>query len=375
MHKMIWKKNEVLIVILLLSVLILASCSSKEPIKIGFAGNLTELAADLGVDARNGAILRVEQQNAKGGIRGRSVELVIKDDKGQIEIAQDLHNEFKEENINLVVGHLMSSMAQAMIESQSEELLFLTPSMSTNELAELNDYIIRSTPTLYGQAVTAINDFEERGVDSIFIVSDKRNAAYSEQLSTYTSELAKEKGIKVAGMLNISEVAYDYEEIASDILSSEPDAVFLITSAIDTAFIAQRIDQIKAYDPSIYSVSWSMTRDMIENGGKSVEGMRLIGTYIPETLPAQYLEFKSAFENRFGYTPTFISELAYDATSLMILGIESSNSEDVNKVREALIDVEFEGLKESFTLDMNGDSDRKYSINEVRNGEFVPDWK
>jgi len=367
--------TRVLSVLLLVCLLSLTACTEKENIKIGYIGNMTELAADLGVDGRNGVILYIEQVNANGGVDGRLVELVSKDDKGKPEEAPALHQAFKDEGVSLVLGHLMSSMASSMMQSQGEDLLFLTPSMSTNELAEKNDYIIRSTPTLQGQAITIIEDMLARSIESTYIIFDSRNAAYSEALMEYTLEVAQDRGVNVIGVMSISDEPYEYKQIADAIVNENPESIFMITSSIDTAFIAQRVKQVETQAIDLYSVSWSMTRDMIDNGGRAVEDMRLVGVYIPEVLTDDYYTFKSDFEKRFGYEPTFIAELTYDATKLMLQAVENAGSEDVDKVKEALINIEFNGLKENFTLDENGDSNRKYLIHVVNEEEFVPEWK
>ncbi|MFP3912631.1 MAG: ABC transporter substrate-binding protein [Desulfobacteraceae bacterium] len=53
----------------------------KEPIRLGFSGCLTGRLSDLGTSGRNGVILAVEQVNAAGGINGRPVELIVRDDR------------------------------------------------------------------------------------------------------------------------------------------------------------------------------------------------------------------------------------------------------------------------------------------------------
>jgi len=53
-----------------------------EPIRVGLATTLTGPASTAGVRTRNGAILAIEQANSSGGINGRQVEVLIKDDRG-----------------------------------------------------------------------------------------------------------------------------------------------------------------------------------------------------------------------------------------------------------------------------------------------------
>ena len=59
---------------------LLVACQKPEPIRIGFVGGLSGRVADLGGAGRNGVQLALEQRNAAGGINGRSVELVVRDD-------------------------------------------------------------------------------------------------------------------------------------------------------------------------------------------------------------------------------------------------------------------------------------------------------
>ena len=73
--------------------LVVASApTSAADIKLGVAEALTGPASQYGVPARNGFALAVEQINAKGGINGNKLALVIEDEQGKKE---DAINVFK----------------------------------------------------------------------------------------------------------------------------------------------------------------------------------------------------------------------------------------------------------------------------------------
>ena len=72
-----------LVVVLIGAMGILPGCMKKEPVKIGFVADLTGKQAELGVQERNGVQLAVDKVNAAGGVAGRPVELVIRDDQGK----------------------------------------------------------------------------------------------------------------------------------------------------------------------------------------------------------------------------------------------------------------------------------------------------
>ena len=61
--------------------MITTGCKNKKPIKVGFVGCLTGRLSDLGLSGRNSAMLAIEQINKSGGIHGRQVEFLAKDNQ------------------------------------------------------------------------------------------------------------------------------------------------------------------------------------------------------------------------------------------------------------------------------------------------------
>ena len=73
--------------LILLGTLLLAACGEPEPVRIGFLGGLSDRNTDVGDAGRNGVILAVEQWNREGGIQGRPIELIARDDAQKAETA------------------------------------------------------------------------------------------------------------------------------------------------------------------------------------------------------------------------------------------------------------------------------------------------
>ncbi|MCA1795679.1 MAG: ABC transporter substrate-binding protein [Desulfobacteraceae bacterium] len=74
------KKILVVIFFALMMVAVLVSCTREKEILIGFAGQLTGVYSDLGVQGRNGAVLALEEINAGGGVAGKRLKLIPEDD-------------------------------------------------------------------------------------------------------------------------------------------------------------------------------------------------------------------------------------------------------------------------------------------------------
>ena len=72
----------------MLATLMLAACSPPAPIALGFVGGTSGRAADLGVAGRDAVQLAVDLRNRSGGVAGRQVKLLIRDDEQQPDVAQ-----------------------------------------------------------------------------------------------------------------------------------------------------------------------------------------------------------------------------------------------------------------------------------------------
>lgn len=359
------------LVVVMMIILVFTACT-KAPVKVGLIGDLSSKNAQLAIDGRNGAELAIEEINEAGGIKGRPIELVVKDDAADVGVAQSQHKAFKEEGVAFIIGHLNSSMVDAVNQSQGEDMLFMSPSMSTDRLNDLDDYVLRTSPTNRQQAVLFYEYCLKKDIKDLVVVYDKTNAEYTENLYKAFKGYYEEAGYSIKGT-----IAYDAREdalkdVVASLKSLETENLFIIAQATDTAYIMQSLQKDNQKVQG-YSVSWSMTGDLVENGGAAVDGMVFIGTYVPEEKSAAQKAFEGHFRERYSYDATFISILAYDATKLLAQGLEAADNLTPEAVKEAIISIgAVEGLVEDFDINPYGDSNRQYMLYQLVEGEFKP---
>ncbi len=360
-----------IVVLFILPLFLLSGCR-KKPIEIGFIGDLSSENAQLAIDARNAVEYYVDNLNEDGGINGRQIQLVIKDDESDPETATRRHREFVEEGVKVVIGHMTSSMSNAVLDSADEELLFLSPSMSTSALSARDDYFLRTSPTNDMQSITFVDYALENNVDNLLIVYDEMNANYTEPLAIGIEELYLKNGLNIVESVGFDSRTESTEAVADRLVGVEFDNILILAQATNSAYIIQNLS--KTHDDfGTYSVSWSMTNDFITNGGQVVEGTVFIGTYKPEIASEANQNFTRGFFDRFSYEPTFISFLAYDAIDVLCKSIEDLKEIEVESVKDAIIAYgEFDGLNESFEIDEYGDSTRAYMLYRLTDGRFIP---
>jgi branched-chain amino acid transport system substrate-binding protein len=160
----------------------LAACTKKEPVRLGFVGGITGRVADLGVAGRNGAMLAIEERNAAGGVNGRQIELVVRDDEQNPETAKRVVTELIRSKVEVIIGPMTSGMAMAVVPLvNASRTIMVSPTVTTSELTGKDDNFLRviSSTAEYG-AKNARCEFERCGHRTVAAIYDLSNRSYTE---------------------------------------------------------------------------------------------------------------------------------------------------------------------------------------------------
>lgn len=357
-------------IVLLLVVPSIWGCEKQtEPIKLGFIGGLTGRVADLGVAGRDGMLLAVEEQNRNGGINGRLVTVVARDDGQSGDRARTAFRELVDQHVAAVVGPMTSQMG-VVISPLAEKTgtIVVSPTAKALELSGKDDCFFRVIPSLDLDAAFLANHLKNiLQYRNIAFVYDLRNFAYSN--SWFESFRSAFDPAGTGGVLDYpfrSAPDAPLFQIATEVDRSSVDGIVVIANAIDTAFFFQQLRKIGNRLPGFAS-QWSFTGDLINYGGKAVEGLYAFHSVNPNHPAPSYRTFVKAFQSRFGYDPSFAGQLSYEATSLLMEAL-GKGEEDLKK---ALLGIDsFKGVQGVFRLDSFGDVQRDLFLIRVENGQF-----
>ena len=168
---------------LLLSVL--PGCQQQEPLRIGLVTGLTGHYSLMGISTRNGVILAIEEANATGGIQGRSVELIIRDDQQDPRVARLAVSDLLTLGVEVIIGPATSSMAMSVVDLvNAKQMLMVGTFVSTNQLSGLDDYFVRvMPPTSY--SASCVGDYlqSQLGYTKFAVIYDKSNSSFTEVLA------------------------------------------------------------------------------------------------------------------------------------------------------------------------------------------------
>lgn len=353
--------------------LALAACGDKDPVIIGFAGQLEGPYSDLGVQGRNGAMLAVEHANSDGGLDGRPFRLLAKHDGNSPENARQAIKDLHAAGAAIVVGHMTSSQSMASLPVAEElGLLLVSPTTSSPLFSNKKDPFFRVIPenTAWSRAL-ARHCYTRDGVRSVVQITDMRNAAFAKLNNAAFSEAFTSLGGTISGRLAIPpDSTPSWDDLSDRVGRLAPEAIQVALASRDLAALVRRL-RLKAPDIRIYSSMWGYTDELIEAGGGAVENIIFSVAYSGDNTSPNFVRFKSQYRNRFGRPPNFAAALGYEAASVAIHALRQGGNDPARQAR-AITDLhDFPGVIGNLDFDAFGDVKRPAFIVTVKDRAFV----
>lgn len=339
--------------------------------RIGFLAGLSGSVADLGEAGRNGAQIAVEEINRAGGINGRQVELVVRDDAQSPERAIAATNELISMRVEGIVGPMTSAMAEVVLPlAQKAGIVLVSPTVTARKFFAQDDNLFLLLSSTREEArLSAKFHFQENGVRRVAAIHDLRNLAYTESWLREFTVIFQELGGEIIPIAYESGPEVSFGEVARIALSKQPDAVLMITSAVDAARFAQKIRERNRH-LLLFASQWAATERLVELGGAAVEGL-VLHNYFDRDSKAPGLErLRALYVERFQREPGFAGVAAYDATKILVTALAKRQNGET--LRETLLTRgPFPGAEDAITFDRFGDNRRVPHVMVVRDGQFV----
>lgn len=351
---------------------VLTGCSDAEPLALGFVGGISGRVADLGIAGRNGSLLAVEQRNRAGGVNGRSVALVVRDDAQDPETARSAVQALLDQRVAAIVGPMTSAMSVATMDLANRAgVVMISPTTTTHQVSGKDDYFFRVLSSTRDYATKAAT-YQRKvlGRSRIAAVYDLRNRAYTESwLNDFRQTFEAGGGEMVRTVPFESSADVYFQALSRQLLEVDPDGILVVANSLDTALLARQIRKART-DVGIVAAEWAATERLIELGGEAVEGIAIAQFLDRSSSEASYVAFRDAYRKRFAQEPGFAGLAAFDATNIVLDAIaQSGGARDLKQVLLAI--GRFPGAQSPIVFDAYGDAQRKTFITTVRQGDFM----
>jgi branched-chain amino acid transport system substrate-binding protein len=350
--------------------LALTGCKA-EPLRIGLVSGLSGRHSDLGLSSRNGATLAVEELNAAGGIGGRPVELVVRDDAQDPEVARRAVEELIGLGVVALVGNATSAMTEVSLPVVNRaRVLMVSPTASASAFRGRDDWLVMLYPSTAEAAhVLAEHLSRTRAPRALGVVWDRSNAAFSGSWKGHFQEEARRRGWTLREHAFTSGQVESWAAIArAQLAAPRVDGVLVVANALDTAALAQQLRKLG--EVPLYGTDWGFTPEVLAHGGQAIEGARFTHKVNPEDRSPRFLRFQDAYRARFNRPVDFAAVFSWEAVMVLAEGLRRDPTRE--GVRRAVLEARvFPGLQGDFTIDPNGDVARRHYVLEVRGGRMA----
>ncbi|MGO9700721.1 MAG: ABC transporter substrate-binding protein [Xanthobacteraceae bacterium] len=207
-----------------------------EPLKIGLDNPLTGTYAALGKNELIGAQLALDQINAKNGILGRQVQLLVEDSTSAdaATAVQKANKLIDRDKVNFLIGNINSGLAQAMANVAFEKGVFhIVPGGHTDSVTgtqcHWNVFRVCNTTRMETNSVSKLL-LEQYGKKWYFITTDY---AFGHGLQTgFEASLKAANGTKAGGDM-VPLQSTDFSSYLIKAQSTNPDAIILLLAGDD----------------------------------------------------------------------------------------------------------------------------------------------
>ena len=344
-----------------LALAVLDGAASAQTIKIGVNEPLTGAFAASGTYVVNGAKIAADEINAKGGVLGQKIELVIEDNKSNpTEAAAVAEKLITRDKTPVMMGAWGSSLTLAVMPKlvDYETPMVVETSSSGKITTSGNPYIFRISPPSAVEAAAFKGLVEKIGMKKVdFLVI---NNDWGRGSADDFGKMLKDKGVTIGLVETMDQAAQDMSAQLSKFKSSDADTL-MITTAVDQLTLIFKQAAALGLKKRIITTGGSQNPDqIIAQAGAAANGTMHLTTFLPwfpEKTPnpeatAYFIgEWKKRGFEFAGVTESF---RGYDGIRTAAAAIQKAGKADPAAIKAAMWDIDVKGLNGDIIFKKSG---------------------
>jgi len=356
------------------------AASGGDTIKIGGLLEMTGGSASFGISSKNGVDLAFKDINAKGGVNGKKLELVVADDKSEAsEAANGMQKLISQDKVVAIIGPNQSSavIASGAI-ANSAKIAQITP-MGTNPDVTVDPSTKKTKE--YSFRACFIDPFQGT-VMANFAAKDlkvTKAAILIDNSSDYSKGLAaffKETFVKLNGSI-VAEEAFlqkdtDFKSTLTKIKAANPDIIYVPAYYQEVGLIVKQAREIGYEGVMAGGDGWDSSKLPEIAGKEALNKTYFSSPYSSDDISDINKAFVTAYEKDYKSKPDVFAALAYDSALLVAKAIEDAKSTEPAKIAAAMAKISgFKGVSGDVTFNEQHNPIKSAVIIEHVNGAQI----
>jgi branched-chain amino acid transport system substrate-binding protein len=370
--------------VILIAAMLLAACtpagggaSAPKEIKIAVLAPLSGAVPTFGVSTKEGALLAINEWNAKGGVLGAKITAIVEDSQCSPDPAVNAANKvINQDQVHYIIGEVCSkaSIPVSDIADAHKVIQIATASTNVSVTVDANG---KTKPYVFRACF--IDPFQGKVGAKFALTTIKAKTAFimADQTNDYVKGLADAfqaaftaGGGTIAGRESYTSTDTDFSAILAKVAAAKPDMVYLpdyynVVNLVTKQAKAQGINV-----PFMGGDGWDSS-DLDVN---SAAGGFYTNHYSPQDTSPAVVNFIKAYGAAYKddkgnpKVPDALAVLAYDGTNLMIEGIKEAGADNTDQVKTALEKINFPAVSGNITFDAQHDPIKSAVILAVTTG-------
>lgn len=373
-------KSRLVLSLLLVVAVLLTACQTAAggTIKIAILAPLSGSQPTFGISTRDGALMAIEEWNAKGGVLGKKIEADIADSQCEADPAVNAANKvIDQDKAKFIIGEVCSKASIPISEIANEKGVLQISPTSTN--VQVTTKIDGSTKPYTFRAcfidpfqgtVGAKFALENLKAKTAFVLFDQGNDYVRGLAEAFEAAFTKAGGT-VVGKESYTSNDKDFSAILAKVAEAKPEMIYLPDYYPIVNLVGAQAKDKGITVPMLGGDGWDSDQldvKAADNGyftnHYSEQDTRPIVQTFVKNYSAKYKDDKGAAK-----VPDALATLAYDATNLMLAAIEKAGVDDPAKVAKALEGLKFEAVSGTITFDAQHNPIKSAVVIQVKDGK------
>jgi len=345
-----------------------AGAAKADEVRIGLMYTLSGPPAALGEQARDGFLLAVEKLG--GQLGGIDANIFIVDDELQPDVAVTrARGLIERDDVHFVVGPIFSNVAQAIQRPivEADRILISSnagPSDLAGEQCHPNYFNTSYQNDQVHEVMGAVA--EQRGYSRMFLLAPNYQAGRDSMAGFqrhFTGEVVDEVYVPLGQL--------DFQGELARISAMQPDAVFTFMPGGMGINLVRQYSQAGLTDRVPFLSAFTVDETNLPAQQADALGMYSGTTWTPDMDTPGNAEFVAAYEEAYGHVPAMYAMQAYDTAMLLDAALSSLDGDlsDLEVVREALRNAEFQSLRGEFSFNTNQHPIQNFVLAQVNQRE------
>jgi branched-chain amino acid transport system substrate-binding protein len=326
---------------------------AQQPIRVGASIAITGGDAIQGGYVREGYLLCQKHVNTKGGVLGRPLELLIRDDGSDPKTAVGLYEKLiTEDKVEAVLGPYGSPITDAVadVTEKHRKLMVAAVAATTSIWEKGRRYLVMLPSPLEASAEGTIDLAARHGLKTIGLIGSLARPA----IIKGALELARKQGLEVVVHETFPAGTTDFSALLNKVKAAKPDVLVVGAPPADAIAITRQVRELDVNVKMYGATPGGAFPDYYKALGNTAEFVYSGSSWEPGLPYPGNQEFVAAYQQEFTRDPSSGSAASYAGCQLFVDAVRRADSLDSDKLREALLKLKSQTVLGDFAVDERG---------------------